>query len=74
METSSSLDQFNDLVGSGDVETLREWRLQVGLKELALPAMPVLKRHVDPLPVVVRHARPYWRTRGEICPQFKIDL
>jgi len=40
-------------------------RLQVGLQELALPAIAVLKGKVRPVTVMACHTVQYRRTRGE---------
>jgi len=44
--------QLNDSVWRSKVQTLGQRRLQVGLKELALPAVAVHEGHVYPVPVV----------------------
>ena len=67
-ETASPLDQFNDLVGGSEVQALGQRRLQVGLKELALPAVPIHKGHVYPVPVVLVHADQYKGIQGENFP------
>ena len=47
-EATPTFNQLNDFVGGGEVQTLGQGSLQVGLQELALPAVTVLKEEVHP--------------------------
>jgi len=71
-ETASPLHNFNDLVGGSEVQLPGQRRLQVGFQELALPAIPVLKGEVHPVPIIGVHADRYRKIRNEDCAQFLV--
>jgi len=53
-ESPGTFYQFNHLVGGCEVQSLGKGSLEVGLKELALPAMPVLERQIHAVGLVLR--------------------
>ncbi|MGB8032107.1 MAG: hypothetical protein WCF30_20850 [Terracidiphilus sp.] len=57
LKPTAPLDDFNDLVGRGEVQLLGQRSLQILLEKLTMPAIAELEGHVYPMTIILGHGR-----------------